>query len=184
MSRSRSFSIYLLKIGYDSTNALKDNHTLESTTGASHLPAGASLFVQDTPPREPWWKDYFGVQKPLNQATKGALVFFPAGKRCFALTFGHVYHNLKDESYEYDFGLRVTLNSVIPEKLKSTDTLEPGASRRQRTQIPLESDLTFFDFDRDSKILKSITGKVKDEHKALFLHATGSTNLRISPDYS
>src|SRR6185437_3705044 len=34
--------------------------------------------------------------------------------------------------------------------------------------------------DRDSTILKSLTGKVKDEHKELFKHATGASNLHLS----
>jgi uncharacterized protein (TIGR04141 family) len=182
MSKSRSFSIYLLKQGYDASNALKDDHALDGDVGASELPEGASLFVLDNPPREPWWKGYFGLAKPLTQASKGALVFLPVGQRCFALSFGHVFHNLKEESYEYDFGLRVTLNSVDPKKLKSTDILEPGAARRQRTQVPVDSDLTYFDFDRDITILKSLTGRVKDEHKELFKHATGASNLHVSTD--
>ncbi len=180
VSKSRSFSIYLLKQGFDASNSLNEDHRLDDAVGAAYLPEGASLFVLDNHPNEPWWKAYFGIQKNLNQVTKGALIFLPVGQRCFALSFGHVYHNLKDESYEYDFGLRVTLNSVDPNKLKSTDIFEPGAARRQRTQVPVDSDLTFFDFDRDSTILKSLTGKVKDEHKELFKHATGSSNLRIS----
>jgi uncharacterized protein (TIGR04141 family) len=181
-AKSRCFSIYLLKPGYDASNALKGDHTLDNEVVASRLPAGASLFVLDSVPREPWWKAYFGLDKKLTQSSKGALVFLPAGQRCFALSFGHVFHNLKDASYEYDFGLRVTLNSVDPTKLKSTDILEPGAARRQRTQVPMDSDLTYFDFDRDSTILKSLTGKVKDEHKKLFKHATGASNLHLSTD--
>jgi uncharacterized protein (TIGR04141 family) len=180
MSKSPSFSIYLLKQGFDATNALKDDHTLQSGVDASELPDGASLFVLDNPPREPWWKSYFGLSMPLTQTSKGALIFLPVGTRCFALSFGHVLHNLKEQSYEYDFGLRVTLNSVDPKKLKSTDILEPGAARRQRTQVPVDSDLTYFNFDRDSTILKSLTGKVKDEHKELFKHATGASNLHLS----
>lgn len=180
MSKSRSFSIYLLKQGFDASNALKDDHRLDGAVDAANLPDGASIFVLDNHPIEPWWKGYFGIKKNLKQVTKGALIFLPVMQRCFALSFGHVYHNLKDESYEYDFGLRVTLNSVDPNKLKSTDTLEPGPARRQRTQVPIDLDITFFDFDRDSTILKSLTGKVKIEHEELFKHATGSSNLRIS----
>lgn len=184
MSKSRSFSIYLLKQGFDAANALKDDHSLEREVDATQLPAGATLFVLDSVPREPWWKSYFGVAKPLNQVGKGALICLPVENRCFALSFGHVAHNLKDASYEYDFGLRVTLNSLDPAKLKSTDVLEPGAARRQRTQVPVDSDLTYFDFDRDSAILKSLTGKVKNEHKELFKHATGASSLRISTSVS
>ncbi|WP_165428745.1 DUF6119 family protein [Rhizobium ruizarguesonis] len=182
MSKSRSFSIYLLKPGFDQTNALVAGHPLDAKVQANFLPEGATLFLLDSEPRPPWWSGYFGVQKNLNQVNKGALVFLPIGGRCFALSFGHVAHNLNDTSYEYDFGLRVTLNSLDPRKLKSTDTVEPSAAKRQRTQLPVESELTLFDFDRDSTILRSLTGKVRDEHKELFRHATGASNLRISTD--
>jgi uncharacterized protein (TIGR04141 family) len=180
MAKSRSFSIYLLKPGYDASNALQDDHALEDHHEADYLPEGASLFVLDNAPRPPWWTSYFGFKEDLHQVTKGALIFLPVHDRVFVLSFGHVAHNLLDLSYEYDFGLRVTLNSLDPQKLKSTDILEPGAARRRRTQIPVESDLTFFDFDRDSTIMKSLTGKVKEPLKELFRHATGASNLRIS----
>lgn len=182
MAKSRGFSIYLLKEGYDAANALREDHALADDVGAQGLPEDASLFVLDSAPRPPWWKAYFTIEKELTQVTKGALLFMPVGGRCFALSFGHVSHNLLDSSYEYDFGLRVTLNSLDPRKLKSTDTLDPGAAKRQRTQLPIESELTLFDFERDSTILRSLTGKVRDEHKDLFRHATGASNLRISTD--
>lgn len=180
MTKSRSFSIYLLKPEFDHSNALVDDHALNSEFKAVDLPKGAVLYVLDSDPYPPWWKGYFGVEGNLTQVTKGALVILPVGDRCFALSFGHVSHNLREASYEYDFGLRVTLNSLDPKKLKSTDTLDPGAAKRQRTQLPIESELTLFDFDRDSTILRSLTGKVRDEHSDLFRHATGASNLRIS----
>jgi uncharacterized protein (TIGR04141 family) len=178
--KSRAFSIFLFKEGYDASNALKEDQLLQAGVDATALPAGASLFVLDGVPKPPWWKNYFGIEKDLSQVNKGALVFLPVTGRTFALSFGHVSHNLKEASYEYDFGLRVTLNSVDPDKLKNTDTLEPGAARRQKTQVAVDSDLTYFDFDRDTKILKSLTGKAKAEHRDLMRHATGSSSLRIS----
>lgn len=180
MTKTRSFSIFLLKDGVDAANALKDDHALEEGVAGENLPEGAILYVLDNVPRPPWWRAYFGVQKDLNQVSKGALVFLQASGRWFALSFGHVFHNLRDSSYEYDFGLRVTLNCVDPAKLRSTDILEPSGAKRQRTQLPTAGDLTFFDVDADSTILKSLTGKVKDEHQDLFKSATGSSNIRIS----
>ena len=182
MSKTHSLSIFLLKPGFDATNALKDDNTLETGVAGANLPANAVLYVLDNPPYAPWWKGYFGIQKNLQQASKGALVFLPVDTNWFALSFGHVFHNLKDTSYEYDFGLRITLNCVDPDKLKSTDTLEPSGAKRQRTQLPTAGDLTYFDVDSDSTILKTLTGKVKDEHKALFKHATGSSNIHISSE--
>ena len=180
MAKARSFSIYLLKEEVEPADSLKEGNVLKQDVVGDQLPEGASLYVLDNIPKPPWWKAYFGVQGDLLQASKGALVFLPAGNRWFALSFGHVYHNLKDTSYEYDFGLKVTLNCVDPDKLKSTDILEPSGAKRQRTQLPTVADLTFFDIDSDSTILKSLTGKVKKEHKDLFKHATGSSNIRIS----
>jgi uncharacterized protein (TIGR04141 family) len=179
MAPSRPFSIYLLKEPFDASNALETENSLRPAE-AENLPAGATLFVLDSAPHSPWWKDYFGVQRKLRQARKGAIVFLPAGERVFALCFGHVSHNLNDECYEYDFGIRTTLNCVDPRKLKNTDTLEPGSARRRRTQHAIETDLTYFDFDADSAVLKSITGKVKDEHSDLVRNATGASNLRIT----
>ena len=180
MVRSRSFSMYLLKNGRDETNALRDDHKLSLEVAADNLPPGASLFVMDTPPQAPWWRDYFGVRAELNQSSKGAIVFLPVGGRIFALAFGHVRHNLREGSYEYDFGLRVTLNCVDPERIKNTDVLDPGAARRQRTQVSVDSDLTYFDIDRDSTVLRSLTGKVAPEYADLIGNVTGAKSLRFS----
>lgn len=180
MTKTRSFSIYLLKDTFNATSALKDDTKLEAGVDATDLPEGATLHILDNQPNTPWWAGFFGIQKPLNQASKGAIILLQASGRWFALCFGHVAHNLKDESYEYDFGLRVTLNCVDPDKLRSTDVLEPSGAKRQRTQLPTAGDLTFFDVDGDSTILKSLTGKVKDAHKDVFKNATGSSNIRIS----
>lgn len=180
MAKTRSFSVYLLKEDFDATNALKDDTNLEPAIAATDLPEGAVLHILDNAPTTPWWRGYFGITKELSQVFKGAMVFLPASGRWFALSFGHVSHNLKDESYEYDFGLRVTLNCVDPGKLRSTDILEPSGAKRQRTQLPTAGDLTFFDVDGDSTILKSLTGKVKDAYKDKFKSVTGSSNIRVS----
>jgi uncharacterized protein (TIGR04141 family) len=64
------------------------------------------------------------------------------------------YHQLKDESYEYDFGLRTTLNAVDPDKIKSTDIFKLENARRQRIQTPVASNLNLFDFEQDESIIK------------------------------
>lgn len=179
MKKTRSFSIYLLKQGYDAKNSLKYPNHLTSIN-ATKLPEDASLFLYDKNVNTPWWVDYFGIQKSLSQKNNGALIFIPVENRCFVLSFGHVYHYLINESYEYDFGLRVTLNSLDPQKLKSVDILAPGIARRKRMQIPIFSELTYFDFDSSSEILKGITGIVKDEYINLFKNATGSVSLKVN----
>ena len=179
MSRARPFSIYLLKEGFDATNSLREDHDLEAAD-ATDLPEGAVLYILDADPKPPWWRSYFGVTEPLLQQFKGALVFVPVGDRCFALSFGQVFHHLNDVAYEYDFGLKVTLNSVDPNKLKSADMVAPGVARRKRTQVPVSTELTYLDFDGNSEIIKSLTGSVKEDYQMLFKNATGSVSLKIS----
>lgn len=178
-TKTRPFSIFLLKQGYDASNSLKNNNALSKAITAKKLPKDSALFVLDTRPRDPWWKGYFDIDQPLLQASKGALVFIPVQDRCFALSFGHVFHNLLDNCYEYDFGLRVTLNSLDPNKLKSADIIEPGASRRKRTQVPAATDLTFLDFDSNAEVIRSLTGAVKEEFIGFFKSATGSASLKV-----
>ncbi len=177
--KTRPFSIYLLKDGFDSSNSLKPNHGLDKKFKAKKLPEGSSLFISDKYETIPWWVDYFSITGEITQKNKGALVFLPVANRVFALCFGHVYHNLLDIAYEYDFGLRVTLNSLDPRELKSADIVDPGAARRKRTQLPITNDLTYLDFDSNSEILKSLTGKVKKEYAKLFSNATGSSSLKV-----
>lgn len=104
----------------------------------------------------------------------------PVADRWFALSFGHVFHKLLDNCYEYDFGLLVTLNSLDPKKLKSADVMDPGASRRKRTQIPAAADITFLDFDSNTEIVRSLTGAVREDLTGLFKSATGSASLKVS----
>lgn len=181
MAKSRNFSIYLLKIGYNAHNALKEEHSLgDPLTGVEHLPAGATLYLADNTPADPWWKAYWGINHNLRQVLKGAIVFLPVDDRCVALTFGHTYHNLKNEAYEYDFGLRTTLNAIDPKKIRSTDILQPEDAKRERIQSPVASDLTFFDINNDESIVKRLTGAVRSEFQSYFRHVTGANNIRIS----
>lgn len=179
-TKTRSLSIFLLKENFGSASALIENHKLGEPVQGATIPNGAELYVFEGKPQEPWWKLYFGIPRELWQSSKSALMFLPAGDRTLAICFGHVAHNLRDDSYEYDFGLRITLNCVDPQKLKNTDVIEPGAARRQRTQVSVDSDLTFFDFESDSTVLRSLTGAVKPEYSELLKNVTGSSNVRIA----
>ena len=149
-------------------------------TDAENLPDGATLYLADKTPRDPWWKSYWGINRDLRQVLKGAIVFLPIDDKCVALTFGHTYHNLKNEAYEYDFGLRATLNAIDPDEIRITDILQPEDAKRQRIQSPTGSDLTFFDIKTDESIVKRLTGAVRPEFQSDFRHVTGANNIRIS----
>ncbi|RKS97945.1 DUF6119 family protein [Chryseobacterium defluvii] len=183
MAKSRGFSIYLLKPTFSAENALKEDHNLEQIDeDNTNLPDGSIMYISDKPGNAPWWKNYWGLDIDLYQAQKGAIVFLPVDDRWVVLTFGSTYHQLKDNSFEYDFGLRTTLNALDPKKIKSTDILQPENAKRQRIQSPTASSLNFFDIRHDESIIKKLTGSVKAEYNDLFKNATGANSLRISSD--
>jgi len=185
MAKSRGFSIYLLKEAFSADNALKDGHSLELIEeDDTNLPKGSFMYIADRPGNAPWWKNYWGIQQNLHQVQKGAVVFLPVNNRWLVLTFGMTHHKLKDNAYEYDFGLRTTLNALDPTKIKSTDVLQPENAKRQRIQSPTASSLNFFDIQHDESIIKKLTGSVKTEYNELFKNATGASSLRISSNRS
>src|SRR5690606_37948564 len=182
MGKKRSFSIHLLKDGFGPFNTFKEDHPLEMIDEEENtkLPENAVTYISAKAARDTWWKAYWGINKNLNQVQKGALVFLKASNRWIALTFGSTYHQLKDNSYEYDFGIKTTLNALDPKKIKSTDILLPENARRQRVQSPTASELNFFELRSDETILKRMTGAVKNEYTDLFKNITGGNSLRIS----
>lgn len=182
MAQARPFSIFLLKDGHsEPVDALKADHELvAATTNDRGLGEPWPIFLTPSRSSTPWWRDYFSISDPVTRGYAGALVFVKASKRTFALTFGQTRHSLRDEAYEYDFGLRTTLNAVDPEEIRNTDELDPATARRRRTQLPERSDISYFDFDGDSAVLRSLTGAIRPEYKNLFSHATGASNLRVS----
>ena len=181
MAKSKNFSVYLLKQGFNAENALKDDHRLiRLDEEGTNIPNGGVMYYGQSQVTPPWWKSYWGINQELRQSSVGAIVFLPVNDRWFAVTFGSSYHNLKEKSYEYDFGIRTTLNSLDPEKIKSTDLLVPETAKRQRIQIPNASNLTYFDFNKDESIVKRLTGSVKEEYSDLIRNATGSNSLKFA----
>jgi uncharacterized protein (TIGR04141 family) len=177
---TRSMSIYLLKEGYTVEAALEDDHGYKEVTPGPAAPAGTRMFIRSGRGQTPWWKEYFGVVEDLWQQTNSAVAFVPITARIFALAFGSGHYLIKPESFDHEFGTRVVLNAVDPKKLKSTDTLDPNSSQRRRTQLPFDADLALLSFAGDSSVLKSITGKAKEEFAELAKSITGSNGLRIT----
>lgn len=173
-------SIYLLKSGVTVEQAIKDSSGYEETEVATSVISNLRVFLKPGNPKQPWWKKYLGLSGNLFQQSNSAMAFVGIGKRTFALAFGAGQHLLKEDSYVHDFGTRVVLNAVDPNKLKSTDTLDPESSQRRRTQIPYDGDLALLSFTSDSSVLKSLTGKARSEHSDLVRSVTGAASLRVT----
>jgi len=146
MAKARALSIYLLKdhVGTPESalKVMRGIHTQWVKSGKKRLGLLAHRITPTAPPR---WVDFFvpGVNPHAFQASSVSAAFIlPAANRQFALTFGHGRHLLLPDVHEEGFGLRVTLNSVTAEAIRTIDRKTLDASgrhlREQATRnIPL-----------------------------------------------
>jgi uncharacterized protein (TIGR04141 family) len=96
----------------------------------------------------------------------------------FAATFGQGRHLLEPESFEKDFGLKVVLNTVAPDQLKSVDakTIDETTVHTRR-DLSKDSAFSAFGLDPSRDLLRAVTGRPRDETLAHRL--TGSDALAI-----
>lgn len=98
--------------------------------------------------------DYFGMSSNV-----GAVFVVRAFGYAFILSFGSGFHLIKDEEIERDFGLRVTLNSVDPDKLRSLDKASYDHNPlNSRTQSTKDVDIFNLHLDSESELLYAVTG--------------------------
>jgi len=164
--RKERLSIYLVKEAFTQDNQLIHLEKANTPITLARLEQKARLYIKRELPRAPpaWTKLFLADPNvPADAFGKGnmvgAVAVVESEERLFLLTFGSGHHLVKDESIERDFGLRVTLNSVSPAKLRSLDKASydhnPLNSRTQSTQ-----DVDIFDLNIDSEldILYAVTG--------------------------
>lgn len=164
--RKEKLSIYLAKEGISSDDALikieDAKHPIPLEVGDCNV----SLYVKREPQRPPPpWTQLFtnAAEPPLetfgSSRSVGAIAKFERRGRTYLLTFGTGYHLLKQDSVERDFGLRVTLTSVDPDKLRSVDKASYDDNPlNSRTQSTVEVDIFQLQMDSDLEMLYAVTG--------------------------
>lgn len=109
-------------------------------------------------------------------ASISAVLLLKSGKHIFAFTFGHGRSLLAPSSWVRDFGLKVTLNRVDPDKLRSVDckTYEELvlSSRKQTSQ---SSGIEGFQLDIARDLVRAVTGDARDQTH--FKRLTGADSL-------
>ena len=171
-------------------STLKEPHELTKTP----LPKGTGfkgvLYTADSTPKQPRWVPFVeeafpeGVSIPEGMLP-AALLFLRASDRWFAVTFGHARRFLKPESFEMDFGLKVTLNTVDEKKLRSLDvrTIEELTVHTRR-QVSRSSGIDAFSIDDVRDLLGAVTGAPTDSSLAKRLGGRDSLSLTAEIAFS
>jgi len=160
-------SIYLLKQEVtDADAAVRENLAVRRVPIGRGRGTIGTLFHRTTPSRPPRWVSFFGAHidpRELLSSSVAAVLIVRAAGRLFAVTFGTGRHLLNPGSFEEDFGLRATLNSVSPDRIRTIDrkTLD-ATGRHSREQASRNIPIIEFGLDIDKDILRAVTGPPED----------------------
>ncbi|MBV6748953.1 TIGR04141 family sporadically distributed protein [Pseudomonas chlororaphis] len=188
-ARKEKLSIYLAKNSkVDDVSLLKIENTKPSILLEIEGFESSRLYIKKEPPEysPPWTKlftarseveeDAFGKSKSV-----GAVLVVSLADSKFILSFGTGFHLVSEECIERDFGLRVTLNSVEPAKLRSLDKASYDHNPlNYRTQSTKEVDIFDLHMNSEMEMLYAVTGA---SSVAQFgSHITGRDALTIITD--
>jgi uncharacterized protein (TIGR04141 family) len=184
MAKARSLTVYLIKRNEpDARRLIKLDPDIKMFPISSPSGKAWSLFVQSARPKPPRWADFFIPQ--VNPAEFGlvgsasAVLLVPGEGLWWALTFGQGRHLLHDGLYVDGFGLRVALNRLGDDNLKSIDKetfdMIAGHARQQASR---EVGTQEFGLDIERDLLWAVTGSPSDP--TLGQQLTGRDALVIS----
>lgn len=185
--RKEKLSIYLVRDGYklDSDVIKLEN---ANTPINLQLPEteSAILYIKKQPPKNsPPWTKLFTASKQVDatafgmSSSVGAVFVIRISGEIFILSFGTGFHLIKSEAIERDFGLKVTLNSVDPDKLRSLDKASYDHNPlNSRTQSTVDVDIFNLHLDSEMEMLYAVTGA--SLIKEFGSHVTGRDALTIA----
>ena len=189
VEKVRALSIRLLREEFDIAEAFKDEYSpgtgrVQLRRSDWPLVEGGELFVGQLFTSRPSWLGFLEEQagpQPENLIASGAggVLFLPTDDRIFAICFGHIHFALNDEAFERQFGLKVTLNSVPRDGLRTLDLATPDAvTFQKRVQASKDSDVQDFGVDVLRDLARVAGGTPSDVSFARF--AAGRDTLSIT----
>ena len=175
--------IYLVKAHLTSADEI-----IDSTMDGIDIGDIGTFYFEDSGVSTPSWvKDFFGASlqdgiKLLAASARGVLLVpiqHNAATIHFVASFGLGRHLMKPGVIEDRFGLKVVLNSVDPESLRSIDKTTLGSvPKHTREQIGRDSIAGDFGIDIEQDLVSSVTGKSR--YKQLGKTITGKDSLSVS----
>jgi uncharacterized protein (TIGR04141 family) len=188
----RHFTIFLLKDGVvaSADDALRPRDTGDFAPLRRELTAAAgiegTLFLQRPTASEPDWADVirpYVVNLPsLTRKRASAVLLLYTAQRWFAVTFGHGRLLLDPAKLESNFGLKVVVNTVDPDSLRSVDAqsleeLSLATSARIGRDVAIAS----FGIDLERDLVRGLAG-APPVGDAFAVRVAGSTPLAFDAD--
>lgn len=147
------------------------------------VPFECEAYFQKNRPTPPKWlryitEDFEVDEEEIFNQTNSFLLLIKVDDRIFAVTTGFGFNALNRDNLERGFGLRVVLNEIDPDKIKSIDSRNIDTTTKQkRVFLNRNSPLYDFDFDFEEDLLSLVTGIPNDLNLARKMVGADSLNL-------
>lgn len=181
--KKRDITFYLLKEEIIEFDQAVSNPERLTRYDFDLTPFHGCIYIKDQQQNAPWWLGFLREGAPnignLLNANTAAALFIRTDQRIFAITFGYGRNILSIGSFERDFGLRVALNLIDPDTLRSVDarTFEE-LTVMTRSQTSRAAGLENFRISQAQDILKAVTGKPRDA--GIGCRVTGADPLKLT----
>lgn len=188
MKETHKLTIYLIKENFTTfASCLRKNmdYDLVSYELKPELNLNGIIYIAETQTKESKWKLLLqqGTNSNiplLTNSSNRAILFLKVDSRLYCCSFGYGQYLLNPASIERNFGLKTSLNSINPDKLRSMDKAKLNELTVQtRIQSSRTTDRGSFNIDIIGDLLKSITGETLD--KSLGNNITGTDAAYITP---
>ncbi len=143
---------------------------------------GALIALDSVGGNAPKWAHFLELseeeKRRIVNRTAYGLVFVRVDGRWFAIAFGMGHVKLDPAAFEQDFGLRVVLNAVDPERLRSIDVRTPDENTlSRRSQTSRGSDQSAFGIDVERDIVRGLAGTPRDNAFASRVAGTDALSM-------
>jgi uncharacterized protein (TIGR04141 family) len=177
-------TVFLIKEELERDSIIRGIASLESHHVGDVGFDGDNLFVKSSGGSTPSWVSLLRAHADgdldhlRNSSSSGVLLLKTEG-RTLALTFGHGRHLLEPEAVVQDFGLKVVLNTVAYNQIKSVDARTVDElTLHTRRDVSRDSPFGAFGLDVATDLVRAVTGTTQREGLAGRL--TGSDALGLN----
>ncbi len=158
--KTQKLSIRLLNKGLEPEDSVREGVRLEEWPNIEGAKISIGKMGGSNAPK---WASFLNLteneKNELRNSTTYGIVFIQSRNRWFAVSFGMGHVKLNPDKFEQNFGLRIVLNTVDPNQLKSADIRTPDENTlTRRSQTSRGSDQTAFNIDLERDIVRGLAG--------------------------
>jgi uncharacterized protein (TIGR04141 family) len=175
-------TIYLIKDDVTNPDGIFKRNAMGLTV---NIQGNYFLYSKSSNPTPPRWSNFIrsnfnDVNEHFFNSSSYAIIVIRTVNRFFAIPLGMGMHEIDQSKIEYNFGIKVAINTVEPTELKQIDLTTPEInSQKTKKQASKKSTPEDFGVNKSKDILKGLVGRLPENHP-LGDNLQGKDSLRLA----